>query len=399
MGGFTPAARANPTVVVGERDPGTTVAQRIIADVKDEIIFVQPSASPLTYMTKRFRKREVSQYSYDWLEKDIYPRLSDVVGAVLSSDLTIVVGAGQGASIPANAVLMNRRTREQVLVVSVSTDTITVVRGIGGIQEAMNDGDKLDLLRVVFEDGASKGNIKSVKEDRKFNYTEIIRTISGWTGRQMNTAMYGGKDPQTERKWAAIEHSISIEEMLLFGRRHTRTGAGGKLQTMSGGLEFFITTNVWDLAGNEPNVDQIVEVLEEGMKHGRGGYLNGGTRTKWLFHSPRWGSKFQKMAHNRIEYRPPDTSLGILIGELKTSHGTLMLVEDPLLTGPEHGGWAFLVDLNHCYYVYHQGRDTKLLDNRQANDVDGTEEEYLTDCGAQVELEFAHSIWKGLPGF
>jgi hypothetical protein len=399
MGGFTPAARANPTIVVGERDPGSTVQQRIIADVKDEIIFVQPSAAPLTHMTKRFRKREVTQYSYDWLEKDVYPRLTDVVGAVLSSDTSIVLGAGQGASIPVNAMLLNRRTREQVLVTSISTDTLTVVRGIGGIQEAMNDGDKLDFLRSVFEDGSSKGSLKSVKEDRKFNYTEIIRTAYGFTGRQQNTSMYGGKDPATERKWQAIEHSISIEEMLLFGRRHTRTGAGGKLQTMSGGLEFFITTNVWDLAGNEPNVDQIVEVLEEGMKHGRGGYLSGGTRTKWLFCSPRWGSKFSKMGHDKIQYRPADEKLGIKIGSLDTSHGTMQIVEDPLLTGPEHGGWAFLIDLNHVFYVYHQGRDTKLLDNRQANDVDGMEEEYLTDCGAQVELEFAHSIWKGLPGF
>ncbi len=399
MGGFTPAVRPSPTVVVGERDISSVPSQRVIADVKDEIIFVQPSASPLTYMTKRFHKREVTQYSYDWLEKDIYPRLSDVVGAVLSTDLTIVLGAGQGASIPFNGVLLNRRTREQVLVVSVSTDTVTVIRGIGGIQEAMVDGDKLDLLRVVFEDGSSKGNLKSIKEDRKFNYTEIIRTIYGFTGRQQNTSMYGGKDPATERKWQAIEHSISIEEMLLFGRRHTRTGAGGKLQTMSGGLEYFITSNVWDLGGNEPNVDQMVEVLEEGMKHGRGGYLSGGTRTKYLFASPRWASKFQKMGHDKIQYRPADTSLGIKIGQLDTVHGTLMIIEDPLLTGPEHGGWAFLVDLNHCYYVYHQGRDTKLLDNRQANDVDGAEEEYLTDCGAQVELEFAHMIWKGLPGF
>jgi hypothetical protein len=399
MGGFTPAARANPTIIVGQRDPGTTVQQRIIADVKDELIFVQPSAAPLTHMTKRFRKRQVTQFSYDWLEKDVYPRLSDVVGAVLSSDTTINVGAGQGTSIPLNAILVNRRTREHVLVTAVVTDALTVVRGIGGIQEVMIDGDKLDFSRAVFEDGSSKGSLKSTKEDRRFNYTEIIRTAYGFTGRQQNTDMYGGKDPATERKAQAIEHSISIEQMLLFGRRHTRTGAGGKLQTMSGGLEYFITSNVWDLAGNEPNIDQIIEVLEEGMKHGRGGYLSGGTRTKWLFCAPRWSTKFQKMGHDKIMYRPADDALGIKIGSIMTTHGTLQIVEDPLLTGPEHGGYAFLIDLNHVFYVYHQGRDTKLLDNRQANDVDGMEEEYLTDCGAQVELEFAHMLWKGLPGF
>jgi hypothetical protein len=399
MGGFTPAVRTDPTVVAGVRDTGSVPGQRIIADVKDEIVFVMPSAAPVTYLTKRFRKREVTQYSYDWLEKDLLPRMCDVVGAVASGDTTINVAAGQGTRVPKNAIMLNRRTREQVLVTVITTDALTVVRGIGGINEAMVDGDKLEFLRAVFEDGSSKGDYKSTKEDRLFNYTEIIRTGYGFTGRQMNTSMYGGKDPATERKAQAVEHSISIENMLLFGRRHTRTGSNGKLQTMSGGAEFFIKTNVWDLGGNEPNVDQIVEVLEEVMKHGRGGYLSGGSRTKWGFFAPRWCSKFQKMAHDKIFYRPADTALGIKIGQLDTIHGTLMIVEDPILTGPEHGGWGMILDLNHAFYVYHQGRDTKLLDNRQANDVDGTEEEYLTDCGAQIELEFAHAIFKGLPGF
>jgi hypothetical protein len=398
MGGFTPAVRTDPTLVSGMRDPGTTVGQRIIADVKDQIVMVLPSATPLTYLTKRFRKRQVTQYSYDWLEKDEYPRIADVSGAHASDVTTINVATGHGARVPRNAAMLNRRTREVFLVTAIATDALTVVRGIGGVQEAMIDGDKVEFLNTAFEDGSSRGDLKSIKEDRQFNYTQIIRTAWGYTGRQKNTDMYGGKDPKTERMWQAIEHAKSIEHMLLFGRRHTRTGSGGKLQTFSAGAEAHIKTNVWDVMGNNPTVDQMVEVLEEFMRHGRGGYL-GGSKTKWGFFAPRWCSLFQKLAHAHIEYRPADTSLGIKIGKLATVHGDLMIVEDPILTGAEHGGWGVILDLNHCYYVYHQGRDTRLLDNRQANDVDGTEEEYLTDCGAQVELEFAHGIWKGLPGF
>lgn len=398
MGGFTPAVRPDPTMVTSLRDPGTTVGQRLIADVKDEIVLVLPKATPYTLLMKKYRKRQVTQYSYDWLEKDEYPSIADVSGTQTSDDTSVEVATGQGTRIPKHALLLNRRTREVILVTAVSTDTLTVVRGIGGVQEAMDSGDKLELLNTAHEDGNSRGDLKSIKEDRYFNYTQIIRTAYGFTGRQENTSMYGGKDPKTERAWQAIEHAKQIEKMLLFGRRHTRTGANGKLQTMSGGLEFFIKTNVWDLNGTEPTADQIVEVLEEFMKHGRGGYL-GGERKKFLFASPRWCSKFAKIAHKDIEYRPADTTLGIRIGQLQSPHGDVMVVHDPLLTGPEHGGWAFLVDPNHTFYVYHQGRDTKLLDNRQANDVDGSEEEYLSDCGSQVELEFAHGIWKGLPGF
>ena len=44
--------------------------------------------------------------------------------------------------------------------------------------------------------------------------------------------------------------------------------------------------------------------------------------------------------------------------------------------------------------VYMNERDTKLLENRQSPGIDGTSEEYLTDCGVQVELEASHAIIK-----
>jgi hypothetical protein len=385
-------------MVAGLRDIGTTAAKRVVPDVKDEIVLVQPSSAPVTFFLKKFKKREVSQYSYDHLEKDMYPRMAKVSGAQTSDDVTIELIAGHGVRVPKNAVMLNRRTREMFLVTAISTDALTSVRGIGGVAEAMLDGDDVEFQFTAFEDGTTSGDMKSVKEDPVTNYTQIIRTKYGFTGRQVNTKLFGGNDKKTEGAWQAIDHTVQIEQMLLFGRKHTRTGAGGKFQTFSGGAEYHIKTNVWDVNGNIPTVDDIVQVLEEFMKHGRGGYL-GGTKKKIGFFSPRWMSIFSKLAHSQLQYRPPDTSLGIEIAEIATPHGKLMLVEDPLLTGPEHGGWGFIIDLNHAYYTYHQGRNTRLLDNRQANDADSEELEWFSDCGAEFEIEFAHGIWKGLPGF
>jgi hypothetical protein len=396
MGGFTPVLRADPTLVSGTRDPGTTVSQRIIADVKDEIALYMPDSAPVMAITSHLRKkREATQYQYDWLTKDEYPRNVTTSIAYASGDVSIVLSAGQGDRIAVNYVLMNKRTREHILVTGVSTDTLTVVRGIGGIQEAMNAGDVLEFQRAVFEDGAGIGTLKSVKEDREFNYTEIIRTPFGFTGRQQNTSLYGGKDPNTERKWQGVEHSHSIENMLLFGRRHSRTGTGGKLQTFSGGIEYFLRSSVWNLNGNMPTERSFIEWLEYSMLYGKGGVLNG-SKTKYLFCSGRWLTIIESWARDKIQYRPLDTRVGIKVGFFDTAHGTVILVRQPLFVG-DHGGMAMLLDLNHVRYVYHQGRDTKLLDNRQANDVDGMQEEYFSDCGLELELEAAHGMAVGLP--
>ena len=61
-----------------------------------------------------------------------------------------------------------------------------------------------------------------------------------------------------------------------------------------------------------------------------------------------------------------------------------------------HPDRAFLLDLNHIRYVYMRGRDTKLYVDRQANDIDGKTNEYLSDCGVQVNFEHAHAALFGL---
>ncbi|OFX02426.1 MAG: hypothetical protein A3E78_01995 [Alphaproteobacteria bacterium RIFCSPHIGHO2_12_FULL_63_12] len=398
MGGTpSPIPRDVPSIVTGNRDPGGTVSQRIIADVQDEIHLYMPTSAPLTALTAMLRKkRETTQYAFDWLEKDEFPRTVELAGAETSATTTLDVKTGQGDRVAANFILRNRRTGEQVLVTSVATDALTVVRAIGDTTgQDMLAGDQLDFLRAVYKDGATIGTLKSIKEDRQYNYTEIIRTPFGFTGRQMNTDLYGGKDPLTEKKWHGIEHAKSIELAFLFGKRHTRTP--DTIQSMTGGVEYFVKTNIWDLNSQKPTERAFVEYLEFAMKYGRGGSNErGGDATKYLFCSRRWLTEIEFWAKDRIQYRNVDKRVGLKVGQYDTSHGTVMLVMDPILTDA-YADYAFLLDLNHVRYAYHQGRDTKLLDNRQDPSLDGEQLEYMTDFGAQIELEAAHGVMKGLP--
>lgn len=393
---FVPAARTSPTMVTDQRDYLQTTTQRIKADVKNKIVMWEPEAAPLTVFTKRLgMTREVSQYSFDTLEKEPLPRLVTISGAHTSTITTVTLATNHGGRVAKYYVVRNTRTGEVFWVSAVSTDSLTVTRAIGGFSDAMNDGDVCEIMGSAYEDGASKGTFKSVKETRGYNLTQIVRTGIGFTGRQSVTGLYGGKDPMTERKAQAIEHRKSIEYLMFFGQRHDTTGPNGKKLSFMGGLNYFLQSNVWNCGGNEPTERQFNEMLEYTMRWGDGGNVFG-SGNKVLFASPRWQTIIESWGRDKVRYTQGENTLGLKVGTYESVHGQLKIIRQPIFTG-KNAQFAFLVDPNHLWYVYHTERDTKLIENIQANDVDGAEEEYLSDVSIEVDLEAAHARLEGIP--
>lgn len=395
MADFVPTPRSTPTTTTGERGPENVTSTRLIADVSDEINFYQESASPLVVFTSRGKKKRIThQYRFDFLEMDEYPRTVTLSAASLVGDTTLDLVAGQGGRTPRYGVLINQRTGESVWVSSISTDQLTVTRAVGSTEADMAAGDVLAFTGSIHEDGGSKGDLKMVVEAAKYNYTEIVRTAYGVTGRGENTDLYGGKDLPTLRKQASIEHMKSLEFRALFGTRHSMTGPGGHLVTFSGGLDWAIQSNIWNVEGTVVTEEAFIEFLEEAMKWGKGGSQNG-AGSKVLFASGRWVSLINQWAKDRIRVKPTDKTLGIRVMTYLSPHGELDIVRNPILDY-YHNDRAYLTDMNHVRSVRHQGRDTQILKNIQANDVDGTEEEVRTDAGFQVDLEASHATLKGL---
>lgn len=395
-----PLPRTAPTMIQTTRDINSVPAARVIVDMDDSIHFLEPDAAPLTTFTAALRKRrQVTQPRFDILSKDPYPRELVVQGAQVAGDTAIEVATGTGSRAGANYLYRNRATGEVILVPAApAADTLTVIRAIGSVGAAMSDGDTLEFIGIAAEDGVGLGSTKSISEVNDFNFTQIFRTAYGSTGRQQQTDMYGGRDPMSERRWQAIEHKKTIERALFWGRRHTRTGAGGHPQTMTAGLDSLVTTNRWDLQGQEPTQRALTEFLEYAMKFGDGGHMNGAGE-KLAFCSRRWLTVIEGFGKEKIQYEfmgDKKTGIGLKVGAYITTHGKINLIPVNIFDG-EHAGYMFIVDPNHVRYAFLQGRNTKLLDNRQAPDVDGTLEEYLTDCGLHLEVEPSHAVISGLP--
>jgi len=397
MGDFEPNPRTEPTSVSGYRGPEDLLSNRVVADMKDKILFYQPEATPFLTLTGKIKgKRKAFNLKFEWLEKDLEPRKVTVNGAQTDVDTTIEFVAADISKLAVNDIVRVVRTTEVFLVTAVNTTDVTAVRAIGGGGAAMLDGDVCVIIGNSYPDNSTLGTPKSIQEFAKFNYTQIFRTPFAFSGRDIVTELYGGDDVGVETKWQGIKHKRSIEYAMFFGKRHLIAAAGGtKQRTMTGGLEWSIETNVWNVSGTSPNSRVFNEFLEEGLRWGKGGRQQGGAAKKYLLCSSRWLTEINSWAEQKLEYRVLDSSIGFAAMEYKSPHGIVYLVPSPLLD-EFHPDYAFLVDMNHVDYVYLRNRDTKLLSGREENDRDGEAYEYFSDCGLQVEDERSHALLKGI---
>ena len=71
-----------------------------------------------------------------------------------------------------------------------------------------------------------------------------------------------------------------------------------------------------------------------------------------------------------------------------------IMIEPSLLDSANLKAYAFLIDMDHVYYAYL--RDTKLLTDRQAPDVDALIDEYLTEACFVFTNEKTHAILTGV---
>ena len=230
-----------------------------------------------------------------------------------------------------------------------------------------------------------------------YNNCQIVRTAWGYTRRQSKTGLFGGSDPKLLKQEKTTEHALDQEYIAIFGRRHTETVNNVELTYAGGILEFVEPISAVDFENTAPTFDEFNQILEWAMAEGDGGYANRkGDATKYLVHSPAYGTLFDKWWGERIEYRPADTNLGLKVGFINTSHGRLGLMRHPLLMG-EFGDRALLLDFNHITAVNFKDGDTTLKENIEAPSTDGSEHEYLTDFSLQIENARAHTSFKGLP--
>ena len=92
-----------------------------------------------------------------------------------------------------------------------------------------------------------------------------------------------------------------------------------------------------------------------------------------------------------VRYAQNDQVVGMDVKEIQTASGVIVLFPSAIFDTIEGlKNQAFVVDLNEIAPANYRGRATRLLSDRQANDVDAKAFEYFTDQTLEVPLEEAH---------
>src|SRR3990172_1549830 len=398
---YQPGELPPASVLTGQRTITGVVAQRVIPQIEDKILFRRPNKSPFVTFSKTVRgSRSVPNRLFGWLSRDESPRLSKVAdGTVTAIATTLNVEAGTGSRFFNSALVLNTATNEVFRVsADPATDALTIQR-IANAQP-MLQGQTLFILGSAFKSGAPKGQMKSLVDVYQENYTHIARTGWGFDRRQRHTALFGGKDPQVEKDDHTTKHAMDMEYIALFSRKsRTVDTDGAEITTTRGFFEAVEPYSVWDLEGTRPTLQEFNRVLEYAMAEGDGGYISSkGDATKYFMYGPSWGTLIDEWSINKIVFEndASNKGIGFKVGFVETGHGRLRLLRQPLFTGP-FAGAAAIVDFNHVEMRYHEGGQTMLRENIQTPGLDGEEHEYLTDFGLKTDAQFSqHTLFKNL---
>lgn len=378
--------------VTGARGTANVSADQRRIDMADRIDLLEPEWGPLTIISKRIRKRRTGNPLFKWMEDDSEARYDSVVGAQTNVEVTIEVA--DGTKFEQHEIVKNTATGELFRVTGVAGNVLTVVRGVGGGNLAMANGDELLIMGTLQPEGDTSKAARSDNPNTLSNYTGIFRepfeATETWRHSDNQVAPMDWAH-QANKK--GIEHRKDIEYHLIHGKPWEDL-TGSQPRRGTGGVLHFITTNVTDAAGTLTETE-FFTFLRSVSRYGSG--------RKLLLGSGLVLQVLNQFAQGKLETRQGESTYGLRVTRYQSAvGGSVDVVTHWLLEGNKYGGYGIVLDADELAYRYlsnsEGSRDTHIERDRQANDADTKKDEYLTEAGLQVGQEKKHGLLVGVTG-
>lgn len=341
-------------------------------------ILTNAGKDPVTKKGNPLRKKATTDPDFRWFEDEFGTRTLTVTSTSTvnpEADAQEINISGQSKYVQVGDVLHVPDLGWTFEVAKIETaDQIKVNKDIGGATGSQDLNTKeIWIIGNTNEEGAGVREIKGTTPTRKQGYCQIFRTPFGITETAKQTqTLIKENDFDYQRRKKAIEHAVDIERAFLFSKAKEILG-GAQPKRYTEGVLNAITENISWGVDTEPEFE---EWLEDAFRHGN--------TEKYLLAAPSILSMIIGWAKNKVQLIQSDETYGILITRYISHHGTLNIIKHPLLTGP-YGKTAVCLDMECLNYRYVTDRDTKLLTNRQNPGADQRIDEYLTECGLQIQ--------------
>ena len=402
--------------VLGTLAGTITAGQRVATDVASarrkpqyiapKTFYVSANLFPLTQLIDKLGvKKDVGQAAYNHLEDDEHPNsLTDSGGGVTSSGVTLTVASGHGKRVKVGSILKVLRTNELIRVTAISTDTLTIVRGIGGTTgAAINASEVVAILSHADTDGNTAPRSITTEPNIKTNYCQIFRTAVEISGRDMESDNFG--EPEWQRCWdqAMKRHLREIEQAVLF-QNGTLANQSATEPNVTTGLEGYITTNVTANAGADMTEAGWNDVLRRWLRRNQ----TSDEGSLIFIVGELLNKAITGFGRDSIRYSPDDKVFGIAAKKYLAETGQVItLVRHPLFSplGSDetaaNTGWqghGMGLNMRLIGFANFRNRIKKMQKDIETPGTDGTKSAILDDKGLWLASERQHCLVTGVAG-
>lgn len=377
--------------IAGLRGTGDWATDERPKNFREYILWRDPNGmTPLTGLLSKMGDESTDDAEFSWWEEELKQiRVQSDATGVSATSTALGLTAGGLDLVPGDLLLVEKADaatydNEIVEVSSVTSDTAIVIkRGQAGTSGAASGASAFfTKIGNRFAEGTTSPTSSTRNPDKLYNYCQIFKTTYEMTNTAKVTKTRTGDPLKNDKKRKAFDHAVAMELAFFFGKRNETTGANGKPMRTTGGLRSFITSNVTVFA-TTPTVSTLLDALYPVFDYSGSGAGN----ERIVFCGNGALNSLNKListnSNVRINYTGKVDVYGMKLMEFVTPQGVFYFRSHPLLnTHPRYTQSMFVIDPSSL--KYRPLRDTKTMDNIQANDSDTQKGQWITECGLEV---------------
>lgn len=395
------------TIKSGLQDTASILSNRLIVDMLEPIQMLDTNLSQFSTILDHpdLRGDVLASYLKQWLEDRLMPRTMGLAGGLTgAADTAVTTNTGEANYVKKGDLIRVVTTGECLRATADGSGTsITVARGVGGVAAVSAATSTVVGTLVIIghstPQGSSLPTMLITQQVQNYNYGQIQRKSWGFDRTARQSSWYSQNVLDSERDKKLSEFKTDRENTVFFGARsYTSNGdsSGHPLGT-AGGLIEFIATNVTDISAASGSLSTTA--LENFLT----GALQYGSQDKVFFVAPKVGQAISHLlSSNWVRAQPDERVYGAKVDAvISGAFGAQIPVIVKQQWGAygtgttgQYGSLGFLVDLQSVRLATMQA--PVRLSNRQANDLDGIEEEYLCEETLVVAQEPHHALLKNV---
>jgi len=407
---------------------------------RQQILYLYPNGmAPLTAILSMLGSESVDDPQFHWWTQEQTAVGGDVAGIYTLPDLSNAYTTGGVAGdviyVQITTILANRiREGHQILLRVAADYRVDVVGKITGVTRGttnsvlavklleaddnspdndLSDSDTFKIIGNINPEGGEMPEAIALDPVKVYNYTQIFRTPLSITRTARKTRLRTGDQYQKMKSEALEMHSWEMELAYLWGIRTENIGDNGKPERTTMGVINFIRQYA---AANCDDYTLNTDYTGLGWTNVAGGIVWLKAMLEQIF---RYGAN-EKLClcgsgfllgidalaavHGQINIQPQQKVYGMEITRWVTPFGSIYMKTHPLFSyDATTRNMAVILEPKEMSYRYID--DTAFYGENTSKShsvgygqrrVDGTDEEYLTECGLEFGLPQKCAVLNGV---